>query len=170
MTMANSNMQDPKAITGKTVLFWLLGFFAVIFVANAIFIWLALGSFPGVVVESSYKAGQEYNQEVAAAKAQTERGWQIEAGLVRTVETNARIEVVALDKANSPVAGLLFTAKLQHPTHESGDIIVPLSEGRPGEYAAEVPQVSAGNWNMVLEARSDDKRVFRSENRVFLAD
>lgn len=170
MTMTNSNMQDPKAITGKTVLMWLLGFFAVIFIVNGVFLWFAVGSFPGVVVESSYKAGQNFNQEVAAARAQAERGWQIEAGLARTVETNARIEVVALDKANSPLAGLLFTATLKHPTHESGDIVVPLSEGRTGVYAAEVPQVSAGNWNMVLEARSDGTRVFRSENRVFLAN
>ena len=53
MTMVQSNMKDPKAITGKTVLVWLLAFFGVIFTANAVFIYLALGSFPGVVVESS---------------------------------------------------------------------------------------------------------------------
>jgi nitrogen fixation protein FixH len=170
MTMTNSNMQDPKAITGKTVLVWLLGFFAVIFTANAIFIWLALGSFPGVVVESSYKAGQAYNQDIAEAKAQSERGWQVEAGLVRTTETNARVEVSALDKANTPLAGLVFTATLRHPTHENGDVVVPLSEGSPGVYAAEVPRVSAGNWNLVLEARRGDTRVFRSENRAFLAN
>ncbi len=166
--MTNMNAQDPKAITGKTVLIWLLGFFAVVFVANAIFLWLAFGSFPGVVVESSYKAGQGYNKDIAAAKAQAKLGWQVQTELSRTTTTNARLEVSAFDKSDAALTGLKFSATLQHPTHESGDISLTLVEDAAGKYSANVENVAAGNWNLILEAHSDDKRVFRSENRLFL--
>ena len=93
MTMVQSNMKDPKAITGKTVLVWLLAFFGVIFTANAVFIYLALGSFPGVVVESSYEAGQAYNQEIAAAKAQADLNWQVSTEFTRTSSADGKLVV-----------------------------------------------------------------------------
>lgn len=172
MTIMQSNLpaQDPKAITGKTVLVWLICFFAVIFAANAVLLYLALGSFPGVVVESSYQAGQNYNHDIAAAKAQAGLGWQVETGLVRTTETAARLDVTALDSSGVALSGLSFVAVLKHPTHEGVDISVVLAESRPGHYISVLSNVPAGNWLLEIEASKADKRLFRSENRLFLAN
>lgn len=168
MSMARFSMQEPKAFTGRTVLYWLLGFFAVIFAANAVFIWLALGSFPGVVVDSSYKAGQSYNRDIAAAKAQAARGWQVETVLSRTSEMNAYLEVTARDKTNAPLTGLSVSVVLKHPVYEGSDVAIELTERGSGVYAADIANVVAGNWNLVLEAKRGDERLFRSENRLFL--
>ncbi|WP_417685060.1 FixH family protein [Roseibium sp.] len=170
--MMNSGMTNSgqKPFTGRTVLFWLLGFFAVIFTANAIFIWLAIGSFPGVVVESSYKAGQAYNQEIADARAQSERGWQVGADLERGADGTAFVKVDARDKGGAPLTGLAFKALLNHPTHEGEDVIVELNEGQSGVYSGSAGGLKPGNWNVVIEAERGDKRVFRSENRIFLKD
>ncbi len=170
MTHPSASPKTPKVLTGKKVLLWLLGFFAVIFTANGIFIWLAIGSFPGVVVESSYKAGQAYNQEIAEAKAQAARGWQVSADLERSSDGTAFVTVDARDKAGAPLTGLTFNAALNHPAHEGEDIEVLLVEGSSGIYTGHAGGLRAGNWNVVIEAESSSERVFRSENRIFLAE
>lgn len=160
-----------KPITGRTVLFWILGFFGVIFAANGAFLYFAYGSFPGTVVDSSYKAGLAFNGEVAAAKAQADRGWQVAAHLDRSSGGAARITVSALEAGGVPVAGVSFVAKLSHPTAAGLDQTVTLNPLEDGRYTGVTPQpLAPGNWNMVIEAEGGEGRLFRSENRVFLKD
>lgn len=170
MTMVQANMKDPKAITGKTVLVWLLGFFAVIFAANAVFLYLALGSFPGVVVESSYEAGQSYNKEIAAAKTQAALNWQVASELTRAGENGGNLLVVAKDADSTPLYGVDIQATLKHPAHENADIELVLQADGGGRYTSEITDLPVGNWNLVLEIVQDGERKFRSENRVFMKD
>lgn len=169
MTMSHSGAEEPKAITGKTVLAWLLGFFGVVFTVNGVFLYMALGSFPGVAVESSYKAGQAYNQDIAASQAQVARGWTVETLVRRSGENAAEIFVTALDQDGTPLTGLQFSADLRHPTYEGFDRTAQLVETGPGQYRGTVADVNDGNWNLALNAVSGSDRVFRSQNRVFLA-
>jgi len=164
-----SGMQEPKTFTGKTMLIWLFAFFGVIFAANGVLFWLAETSFPGVTVDSSYKASQAYNQSIATAREQAARGWEVNAGLSRTSEAAAHLEVTALDKTKAPLTGLAFSATLQQLARD-GSISVRLDDRGSGRYTADIADVSAGNWYLILEARSGDEQVFRSENRLFLKD
>ncbi|MCV0423836.1 MAG: FixH family protein [Roseibium sp.] len=170
MTMVQSNMKDPKAITGKTVLVWLLGFFGVIFTANAIFIYLALGSFPGVVVESSYEAGQAYNQEIAAAKAQAELHWQVTSEFLDTGDTGSTLMVSATDADGTPLFGVDVRAVLRHPANDDADVELFLHADGGGRYVADVEALPEGNWTLVLEIRQEGIRKFKSENRIYLKD
>ncbi len=170
MAVSENNLRDPNAITGRTVLMWLLGFFAVVFIANGIFIYFALGSFPGVAVDSSYEAGQAYNAEIAAAKAQAELDWDITADVLRTAALGAQVNVLAKDERGADLNGLKVDIILRHPTNEAGDIAIALLSKGPGTYAADLENVAAGNWDLVLKIEKDGKHVFRSENRVFLKD
>jgi len=168
MTMAQSNMKDPKALTGRTVLLWLLGFFGVIFAANAVFIYLALGSFPGVVVESSYEAGQAYNEEIAAARAQETLNWQVTSDFARAGGDAGKLVVTALDADGAPIYGIELEALLRNPVSDADDVTVDFRADGGGRYVGEVAHVAPGNWTLVLQIRRDGKRVFKSENRVFL--
>ena len=53
---------DGKVLKGHHVLFWLMGFFGLMFVVNGVFLWAALSSFPGEDVRHSYLQGLQYNQ------------------------------------------------------------------------------------------------------------
>lgn len=170
MAQSSLSPRQPKPFTGWTVLFWLIGFFAVVFAANAAFVWLALGSFPGVVVESSYKAGQEYNHEIAVAKAQAERGWQVAADLRRSETGEAFVTVEARDRTGAPLTGLAFVASLKSPTHAGDDIEIALTESQSGVYSGTAGGLKPGNWNVEIQAESASERVFRSENRIFLSE
>ncbi len=170
MTMAQSNMKDPKAFTGKTALAWLLGFFGVVFAANAVFIYLALGTFPGVVVESSYEAGQAYNQEIAAAKAQAALHWQVSGEVVRTDNAGAKVLVTAADAEGAPLYDIDVKVVLRHPAKEMEDAEVFLRADGGGRYVADLEHLPAGNWYFILEIEEDGVRKFKSENRIFLKD
>jgi nitrogen fixation protein FixH len=168
MTMVQSNMKDPKAISGKTVLAWLLGFFGVVFVANAIFIYLALGSFPGVVVESSYEAGQAYNEEIAAAKAQAELNWQVSSEFVRTSDQDGKLVVTAKDAQGTPLYGVALHALMRNPVHDDTDVKIDFTADGGGRYVGTVEKLADGNWTLILEIEQDGERKFRSENRIFV--
>ncbi|MBN9669373.1 FixH family protein [Roseibium aggregatum] len=168
MEMVQSKVKDPKAITGRTVLIWLLGFFGVIFAANAVFIYLALGTFPGVVVESSYEAGQVYNEEIAAAKAQAELNWKVTSEFVRSGEAGGRLVVTAMDDKGVPLYGLSINALLRNPVHETADVAAVLNADGGGRYIANLENVPEGNWTLIVEIEKGGERKFRSENRIFL--
>ncbi|WP_430513051.1 FixH family protein [Pannonibacter phragmitetus] len=158
-------------MTGWTVLIWLFCFFGAVFTANGIFLWVAIGSFPGTVVDSSYKAGQAFNSEVAAAREQASRGWQVNAHLERKAEGRAQIAINAEKADGSPVSGVSFEAKLMHPLATGQDQTISLVEGESGHYAALTPNaVAAGKWHLIIEAHGAEGRVFRSENTLFLTD
>ncbi|NRG19566.1 FixH family protein [Rhizobiales bacterium] len=158
-----------RRVTGRTVLIWLCGFFGAIFAANAVFIWLALGSFPGVAVESSYKAGLTYNEEIAASKEQAKRHWGVEANVKRRADGTADIGILARDEAGSPLSGLAFTATFIRPASAQAYRTVTLSEGESGSYTGIASGVSEGRWILELEAEGADGVVFRSRNRMFLS-
>lgn len=170
MTMAQSNMKDPKAITGKTVLAWLLGFFGVIFTANAVFIYLALGSFPGVVVESSYEAGQAYNQEIAAAKVQAALNWQVSSEFVRTGEDGGKLIVTAKDADGAPLYGIELNAMMRNPVHDGDDRRITFTADGGGRYVGTVETLASGNWTLVLLISQEGERKFKSENRIFVKE
>ncbi|MEH0073837.1 FixH family protein [Pannonibacter sp. Pt2] len=176
-TLARTGKGDGTAgaarrpMTGWTVLIWLCCFFGAVFAANGVFLWVAIGSFPGTVVDSSYKAGQAFNGEVAAAREQASRGWQVGVHLERSIEGRAQIAITAEKADGSPVSGVSFEAKLMHPVATGLDQTVDLIEGESGHYAALTPEpVAAGNWHLIIEAHGAEGRVFRSENKLFLKD
>lgn len=170
MTMVQSNMKDPKAITGKTVLAWFLGFFGVVFAANAVFLYLAFGTFPGVVVKSSYEAGQAYNEEIAASRAQDQLNWQVSADVARSGEAGGRVLVTASDAEGAPLYGVTIHALLRRPAQQAADLEVALTAQGGGLYLAELEQLAEGKWTLILEIEQDGKRKFKSESKVFLKD
>jgi nitrogen fixation protein FixH len=164
---ATSPEAGGRRVTGRTVLAWIVGFFLVIFAANAVLVTLALRSFPGLEVSSSYRAGQEFNDEIAAAAAQAARGWNvsIHAGLSGDTAT-----VVARfsDKAGAPERMLSVTALLGHPTSTRHDQRFVFAETEPGVYTGKAEGVAAGRWNLSLEASVDGERQFLSRNPIVL--
>lgn len=117
-SVANLSSDSPgrpgREMTGRTVLGWIIGFFAVIFLANAVFLWLAISSFSGIEATSAYKAGQTFASDKAMAEAQAERGWKVSTEIVRA-GTGADVRLSARDIAGAPVGGVRFLAVFKRP-------------------------------------------------------
>jgi nitrogen fixation protein FixH len=160
-----------RKVTGRTVLIWLGGFFFVMLVANIFFVYFALSSFPGVVTDRAYEAGQAYNRDIAASRAQSELNWNVSGNVTRGDDGIARIEVSALDAAGNPLTGLSVEATLQRPASPEPARQLVLSEGELGRYAAQAEDVAPGRWILQLDASSGSEgETFRSQNRVFFSE
>ncbi|EEA94191.1 FixH family protein [Pseudovibrio denitrificans] len=175
MTMAvdHKSPRKPRQITGRTVLFSLIAFFGAIAAMNAVMIYIAIDTFPGLEVDSSYKVSQRYNKEIAKAKAQAALNWSVDAVIERNGDGSAHIRVIAKDKAGAPITGEAVTVKLHRPTITAADQDLVLSERSAGEYVANASGVGAGHWNVIVEiADRNDKAlpIFRSKNKTFFAE
>src|SRR5271169_6324848 len=77
--------KQPREVTGWTVLGLMVAFFAVVIGVNAFMAHKALSTFGGVETDSSYRAGQTFERDVAMAQAQDARHWQIDAKVTAVV-------------------------------------------------------------------------------------
>jgi nitrogen fixation protein FixH len=156
-----------REVTGKHVLFCLLGFFGVVFAVNAVMIKAATSTFGGVETTSSYKAGLMFKQDIAAAEAQDALHWRVGGKLVRDRTGEAVLDISARDDKGAPLAGLTAQARLAHPADARLDHVISLSRTGAGEFRGEA-QAQAGQWELIIDLYRGEARVFRSRSRVTL--
>jgi nitrogen fixation protein FixH len=144
----------------------LVAFFAVVFGVNAVMTYAAITTFGGVETESSYRAGLAFAREMATARAQDARHWNVSAKAAIEGEATV-VEVTARDASGRPVPNLEATAELEHPTDRRADHAVPLTGFGVGRFRG-TSAAAAGQWDLVIELSREGERLFRSKNRVWL--
>jgi nitrogen fixation protein FixH len=164
MAGISNGRRCTRPLTGRVVLACLIAFFAVIAIANGIMIRAAVTTFGGVETSSSYQAGLAFARESAAAHAQDELRWQVQAR-VQPIGGRTSVDIDARDAAGRPLAGLQATARLSHPTDRRADQVVALSESASGHFRGMTAAI-VGQWDVVIELSRDGERLFRSRNRV----
>jgi nitrogen fixation protein FixH len=159
--------QKTRELTGKHVLFWLVGFFAMVFAVNGVLVKAATSTFGGVETSSSYKAGLMFKQDIAAAEEQDALHWRVDGKIARHAGGAAVLDISARNDAGSPLAGLDATARLARPADERLDHLVTLDRVGPGQFHGET-QANAGQWELIIDLYRGDVRMFRSRSRVTL--
>ncbi len=149
------------------VLLGLLAFFAVVVGANGMLVHKALSTFGGVETDSSYRAGQLFERDVAMARAQGAQHWRVEASVTSAADGSALLDIVAHDDAGLAVAGIDATATFERPTDRRLDRSVAVSEDAPGHFRGSAA-ISPGQWDLVIELSRQGERQFRSKNRIVL--
>jgi nitrogen fixation protein FixH len=155
-------------LTGRHVLAWLGGFFLVMFAANGALIYFALHTLHGEALENSYDASQAFNRRIAEARAQDERGWKADV-LTRAEGAGERVMVEFHDKNGAPISDLTVTARFEHPFDAALDRTAALvSDG--ANYEGVATPVGRGRWTLIIDAKRGDTEMFRSENKMTVAD
>lgn len=162
-----STRRKPRELTGKHVLFCLLGFFGVVFAINAVMIKAATSTFGGVETSSSYKAGLMFERDVARAVQQDALHWQVDGKLSRDRAGEAVLDISARDAKGAPLAGLTAQARLAHPADERLDHVIDLRPIGAGRFHGEAP-ARPGHWEVIVDLYRGEARVFRSRSRVTL--
>lgn len=168
MNDAATTTVSGRPITGRAVLICLIVFFGMIIGINAVMMKLAIDTLPGTEVDSPYVASLAYGSEIVAARAQVARGWAVNAQVNRDGDGGASVRVEALDRDARPLAGIVFAARLERPADRRLDQVVELAATSSATYRGRVAQLSAGQWDLVLEGDHNGERVFLSRNRVVL--
>jgi nitrogen fixation protein FixH len=168
MNNARDKYERYKPLTGRTVLFGLIAFFAVVIGANLTLTVLAIGTMPGTEVDSAYRASLAFNSEIGAARAQAARNRQVAARVERDIDGRAKVRIDARDARGAPLTGLAFAARLLRPTDQRADRSFALAERESGIYRGSATDVASGLWELLIEANQGGRRVFLSRNRLLL--
>ncbi|MEO1014405.1 MAG: FixH family protein [Pseudomonadota bacterium] len=145
-------MDGEFRITGRHVLGALIAFFAVIFIANGIFLTLALRSFPGEHVEKSYLQGLNYNETLARREAQAALGWRVSIEEATLAEDEAVISLRFQDAENVALIGLDLAATLSRPANDQNDQSLEFEPQGGGLYRAIASDVAPGAWVLSVAA------------------
>lgn len=146
-----------KPLTGRKVLAFTCGAFAVIIAVNLTLAYQAVATFPGLEVKNSYVASQKFDADRAAQLA---LDWDVKAELS---EGTLRL---SFDRAGAPVRPKIVSAVLGRATHVASDQ-TPLFEWDGRAFVAH-PDLGPGNWNLRLVAEAQDGTIFRQ--RVIVED
>lgn len=164
--------QPPgRPFTGRDFLIIMAIAFGVVFAVNFTMAYLAIKSFNGLDVPSSYQAGREFSADLAAAEAQARRHWTVDARVARMVGTDGGATIVTdfHDRDGQAPKGLRVTARLEHPSDGYRDRSAVLTETTPGHFEGVLDKITDGGWTLVLVAERDGTMLFKSRNRVTLS-
>jgi nitrogen fixation protein FixH len=170
--MSDLTMNAPTKLTGKHVLFTLLGFFAVVIGVNVVFIVVALDSWTGLTTSTSYQEGLHYNAAIEQAAEQRARGWSADLTVVRDTAKAGSISVTVsaliADKDGKPLALENVTLSFRHPINEKYDQVLVLTPAGVGRFngAADLPV--AGNWDTRLTATAENGVGFRQDGSLWI--
>ena len=139
-----------RTLSGRDVLFWLLGFFGIVIAVNVWFIVASVRTFSGEDEQKPYLQGVEYNQTLARRAEQRSLGWRATIASARMGNT-VKVSLSLRRPNGSPVSGLSLNGELRHPADEGRDRPAALKEVAPGTYAAIVTGITPGAWDLVAE-------------------
>lgn len=155
-------------ITGRHVLFLMLGFFGVIIATDSYLVYKAVSTFGGLETQNAYRKGLTYNERIAEERAQEALGWTKDARL-----DNGELRVTIRDKDQKGVEGLQISALFGRPATNTEDRTLTLTQVGSGEYMATVGDIAPGNWVATMEAREaltgSGAVVYQSKVRLWMA-
>lgn len=165
--MRFSRHDKPRELTGRHVLYWLIGFFGLVFLINGIMANAAISTFGGVETQSSYKAGQTFEHEVALARAQDARHWKVDGKLNLDRAGEAVLDMRVHDAEGQAVGGLTADARLWHPADSRRDHVIPMRKTGPGAFHGKA-HAQSGRWELIVDFYRGDKRMYRSRSHITL--
>lgn len=141
-----------RPFTGRKMTLVIVAFFGVIIAVNGLMLTLALKNFGGLVVGNSYVASQNFNEDIAAARAQPIRAWKLN---LSSDAGSVALQVAGADGA--ALSGLDLSITLDRPAHNRSTSHLTLTEREPGLYAAPI-SLEPGRWSATVETADGQAR------------
>lgn len=157
-----------RRLTGRMVFFGFVAFFGVVVSVNAVMLSLAFDTMPGLTTDSSYKASQRFNRDLAAARQRDARAWKVEARVDRDAGGSGAVTVSVREPEGAPVERITVKASVQHLARRANDRTFDVARTGPGAYAGTAEGLVAGAHDLVIEVERDGETLYRSRNRVML--
>ncbi|MGF1543993.1 MAG: FixH family protein [Parvularculaceae bacterium] len=148
-------MAKEFRVTGKHVLYTLIGFFLVVVAANVVLMNFALKTFPGETEEKSYLQGLNYNDRLDARAEQAKLGWTASISEASLARQTASIRVTMRNRLGAPLSNLRIVGVLSRPAVDQHDNEIVFKPLGPGEYAG---VVSAGDGQWDLDGVATDQK------------
>ncbi|RWD66805.1 FixH family protein [Mesorhizobium sp.] len=165
----SAEMPKPREFTGKHMLVSILAFFAVVIGVNVTMATLAQTSWTGLVVENTYVASQQFNEEAKKGRAQAALGW---TGKLTVASGEVRYSLV--DSQGKPVPLRGVKVLFRHPAYEAEDEALTLAAvaGSAGSADAFAVRHTPRNgvWIVEIDADAGLASPFRDVRRVMISN
>ncbi len=146
--------------------FVFLAGFLVVLAANATLVIVALNSWSGLTTERSYAQGLDYNQTLAAARAQEALGWQAELTVEAQGPRRAEVHFSLTDRHGRPVKVESVRARFVRPTQSGQDVDITLTTRGGTDYRGEAELPLPGLWDLHVLAIKGEERFGMTERVV----
>ncbi len=147
-------------ITGRHVLVGTVGAFGIIIAVNLVMAFKAVSTFPGLEVENSYVASQDFDDRRAAQEA---LGWT--AGIAHD---RGVLKLAFTDAAGVPVEVAALEVLVGRKTSTAQDAI-PVMGWVGDHYEAALP-LAKGQWMVKVAARAADGTLFEQRLDLTVRD
>jgi nitrogen fixation protein FixH len=165
----STDMPKQREFTGRHMLVVIVSFFAVVIGVNVTMATLAQKSWTGLVVENTYVASQQFNEEARKGRAQAALGWK---GTL--VIASGEIGYSLVDSNGKPVSLHGVRMLFRHPAYEAEDQSVTLvaapaaTTDHPQAFSARhTPR--DGVWIVEIDADAGLASPFRDVRRIMIA-
>lgn len=173
MRTSSANDPRPGGLSGWHVLSAMLGFFAVIIVADATMIYKAVSTFGGVDNANAYRDGLAYNARIASEARQSAQGWRDKVAMLADP---ARLKVSLATASGHAPDAVKVEATLGRPATNSADAVLQLAEVQPGQFEAPVGRdLAPGTWIVTVRVLPADattaegEPLYRNRRRLWVA-
>ncbi len=128
-----------------------VAFFAVVALVDSVFVYVAVSTHTGVVIEQPYEKGLAYNDVLAKAKAQPKLRDRLSYhdGVLRWQLS---------EMSGRPVSGAVVEARVIRPVQGGYDFDVALEHKGHGRYEAKVDLPFKGQWLAKLSGKWNNKQ------------
>jgi len=147
---------NPKEFTGRKMLLVMLSFFGVIMSVNFYMAYSAVSTFPGLEVENSYVASQEFNERAAAQRA---LGWS-----VAFTREGDELVLNLQDRDGVEVIPASISAIIGRPTFAGDDFTLDFRLVG-NEYRADAV-LAPGPWRLFLDAVAQDGTLYKKRLKL----
>ncbi|WFP65014.1 FixH family protein [Mesorhizobium sp. WSM4904] len=164
----STDTRKPREFTGRHMLISILAFFGVVIGVNVTMATLAQKSWTGLVVENTYVASQQFNEEAKKGRAQAALGW---TGKLTIASGEVRYGL--FDSQGKPVPLHGVRMLFRHPAYEAEDEALTLaaaSDDSPAntrEFAARHAPKD-GVWIVEIDADAGLTSPFRDVRRIMV--
>jgi nitrogen fixation protein FixH len=150
----NPNVWIPSAF---------IGFFLVVFLANGIMIWSALGTWRGLQTESPWQKEAAYKGIVNPEAAREGPDWDVGLDVTQAGSRVAEVAVTLRDAAGKPLEANSVEVGFIRPTNEDYDTLARLRPQGRGTYAGRVELPLAGLWEVRIAVERGQESVHTSQ-------
>ncbi len=157
-------VNPPAAVRDARYIPWLIvGFFVVIAGVLFTFAYVAITTYRGVVTDQAYEKGVAYNDVIARAQAQDEKGWE------STIDVHSRVMTFRLvDRRGDAVRVDAVKLTMFRPTQAGIDRDYTMHAQSNGTYTADMSDLPAiGIWEARIKAQTQHGE-YQASKRVVM--
>lgn len=161
------SQDNPQAMRNP----WILGGIALVsvfFTFNAVFIFYAITTSPGLVTEDYYDKGRAYEENILKIRAaQNALNWETKLAVPNKLVINRpdTIRFSAVDSRGVPVMDADVSVVAYRPSDADADFKVRLDQAAPGQYQALIAFPLPGIWDLHFKIK-DGENSFEASHRI----